>query len=646
MKKLFLLALFLVAPLAHASITPSQYMIVTSGTVTTNASGERMYGLGRVTNGQTSTVVNVNGGTFASTTATSLALNLGAAPGAGTSYTATLMVNGATSSPVQSCTISGASQTYCVDLADTNQVAPTTSLFVAITPSNTPTAVTFSSSVKLSGAPFNASLMSSASSILTATTSENFMPYYDYAAAISLNNFSEATKSQLIPENGTLRGLSAVMGGASGAGATVQFAVMDNTATTSIICSGTNITSCSSDATQAVVAGDLVDVSTYPSGSLNTARTFSISTNYYPNVAGDYPLMEYGTANFSNNTVQYISVMGYGAPNTTESNMSSILGTTTVKTIVVALVGTPGTGKSYTFTFRDNGINTGLGCKISDSNSTCTATIPVSVNDSDIVSTQITPSGAPTAVRGYISYVATNLPVATCVGRNVCQIGGKVATKGGRGKPPHVPGWTNVSSQFTNVVGGTSPYTISYNNSNGNLLACEIGNDSDTDELTGITYGGTTMTQGGFKDITGNGVAVYLYYLIAPPSGINNIVVTSSGANLHKVLCGSFLGAAQISQPDAAAVSTLGTGTTITQAITTNSNNALVIGAFKDNNGTLTTANAGSQIVVKSNTPEGDVLLASSPFATTPKGSYTLSMNNSNGAAGTARIVMSFVIAP
>ena len=69
------------------------------------------------------------------------------------------------------------------------------------------------------------------------------------------------------------------------------------------------------------------------------------------------------------------------------------------------------------------------------------------------------------------------------------------------------------------------------------------------DRVTGVTYNGVAMTQG-IK--AANGVPyLYIYYLVNPATGANNIVVSvSSSSDIHAASA-SYTGASQTGQPDA-----------------------------------------------------------------------------------------------
>ena len=70
--------------------------------------------------------------------------------------------------------------------------------------------------------------------------------------------------------------------------------------------------------------------------------------------------------------------------------------------------------------------------------------------------------------------------------------------------------------------------------------------------MSGATYGGVSMTN--ITSKTGAYSKTYLFYLIAPATGANNVVVSVSGGYTQLAACStSYSGASQSSQPDASA---------------------------------------------------------------------------------------------
>lgn len=111
----------------------------------------------------------------------------------------------------------------------------------------------------------------------------------------------------------------------------------------------------------------------------------------------------------------------------------------------------------------------------------------------------------------------------------------------------------------------------------------KAGSAGQDDVITGVTYNGVSMTRVNDTYVTaGNNIRVYLYYLIAPATGANNVVVTqaSGGGWSIRAIATSYTGAKQTGQPDASNTATTGAGTatSLSCAVTTVADNCWVVG--------------------------------------------------------------------
>lgn len=199
--------------------------------------------------------------------------------------------------------------------------------------------------------------------------------------------------------------------------------------------------------------------------------------------------------------------------------------------------------------------------------------------------------------------------------------------------------WATGNTATSVVSIGTSPYTISYNNGTGDLLIVNIGINNPLQIVTSVTYNGVAMTEASFLGVSATSIDVF--WMIAPASGTNNLVITTSVSFTGTVVISSFTGAAQTGQPDSSAVTSSGSGSTRSVTVTTATNNALVIGAFGDNNGTMGTVGSGMQEIVRSANNEW-LIDASNPLAKTPAGSQTVLHNQNNAGAFTGVVGLSF----
>lgn len=132
-----------------------------------------------------------------------------------------------------------------------------------------------------------------------------------------------------------------------------------------------------------------------------------------------------------------------------------------------------------------------------------------------------------------------------------------------------------VDSTSGNRVGGVPTHTYSHtcNGSDRILVVCVAAWNSPIGNcvVTGITYAGASLTAAQQRSDAGTGTAE-VWYLIAPATGANNIIVSYAGTvNSSNVAAVSFTGAKQSGQPDAGnnvlpSVTTTGTNTFTTSA--------------------------------------------------------------------------------
>ncbi len=156
---------------------------------------------------------------------------------------------------------------------------------------------------------------------------------------------------------------------------------------------------------------------------------------------------------------------------------------------------------------------------------------------------------------------------------------------------------------------GASSLTFSHTTA-GDLLIVLVRDESG-DHVTGVTYNGVAMTQLA-KGVEPSATAeAYVYYLLSPALGANNIVISrSSSSNNLAGASASYLGTKQTGFPDgnASGGNTSGGGAAIvTSSVTVTANNSWVV------------------VGASSNVPNGFVFSGSGTFnATTRKGGDNL----------------------
>jgi hypothetical protein len=163
------------------------------------------------------------------------------------------------------------------------------------------------------------------------------------------------------------------------------------------------------------------------------------------------------------------------------------------------------------------------------------------------------------------------------------------------------------------------------------------------DTVTGVTYNGVAMTQASKNTSMPSTNVLYLYYLVNPATGSNNIVVSQTGSGYLNAASTSYFGASQTGQPDASTTNYSAATSALTTTVTTIADNCWTVmaGRAMDSStisaGTGTTLRVGTYLVcmLDSNGPK------------TPAGSTSLVFINNTGRVGSAMASFSpFVSAP
>lgn len=128
------------------------------------------------------------------------------------------------------------------------------------------------------------------------------------------------------------------------------------------------------------------------------------------------------------------------------------------------------------------------------------------------------------------------------------------------------------------------------------LFVHGTGNQSPTSTLS-ATYNGVSMTEVNRSlDSVGTGVPTYLWYMINPPTGANNVVVTSSSNGVVGSAV-SYTGVNQTTPIPESNATPLNTSTTsMTKSLTTTVNNSWLVMTFRTGSGSTLTAGAGTSV--------------------------------------------------
>ena len=186
--------------------------------------------------------------------------------------------------------------------------------------------------------------------------------------------------------------------------------------------------------------------------------------------------------------------------------------------------------------------------------------------------------------------------------------------------------------------------TFAFNNVAGDIVFVGGVGDSTTDDVTGATYNGVAMTL--VDKLTPGGINnrwSYLFYLVAPATGSNNVVVSASGSHFLGFGAVSYTGASQTGVPDATNKQSGGAAiTTLTTSVTTIADNCWTV--LLENSYSLDSlpfAGTGATRRTTDNT-FGTWGLFDSNAAITPAGGYSMQTNRDIGVTTIDHVMASF----
>ena len=186
---------------------------------------------------------------------------------------------------------------------------------------------------------------------------------------------------------------------------------------------------------------------------------------------------------------------------------------------------------------------------------------------------------------------------------------------------------------------GTTSITVSHTCTGSNLVlfaGVKIYNGANPgDKLSTVTYNGVSMTQL-TKIAQNSGTEFYLYGLLSPSTGANNLIATPVSSVTEIDIFGiSYTGVLQSGLPDAINSANSPTSPN-TISVTTVKDNCWLVGYFCSDNGSAVAAGTGT-------TQRANITYAGmscdSNGAKTPAGSYSL---QATGTTTTTGIVASF----
>ncbi len=194
-----------------------------------------------------------------------------------------------------------------------------------------------------------------------------------------------------------------------------------------------------------------------------------------------------------------------------------------------------------------------------------------------------------------------------------------------------------------NNSGVTSSWTYAFTVSSASdrLLVVGISGDviGGADDITSVTYNGVSMTFSNKTQDNGSGRFQYLYYLLNPATGTNNVVITA--ATSHYLISGAALYSGVQGVDNAGTNSTSSVGNTLTSSLTTNVNNCWTILFETSYNGNAAPV-AGAGLVLRNfDAIFGVWGLFDSNGAITPAQSYNMTTTRTSNANGIAHNMLS-----
>jgi hypothetical protein len=159
---------------------------------------------------------------------------------------------------------------------------------------------------------------------------------------------------------------------------------------------------------------------------------------------------------------------------------------------------------------------------------------------------------------------------------------------------------------------------------------------------TGVTYNGVAMTQLATKS---NGSNNYIYYLIAPDTGIHNVVASFSGSGYNWGASASYTGAKQSEQPDAYNTGQSNNSSSVTCNVTTVADKCWVVSwAGRESQSVQLSASTGltgrSYCLINGVSNGGGI--GDSNSEKSPCGSYTTTWSTNSNEGGNNIISASF----
>lgn len=302
------------------------------------------------------------------------------APGAGKSYTYTIRKN-------------GVDTTLTATVSDTNTTASVTGQAVVFaagdlislssTPSGTPTSP---------GIVYGQVLVNSASQPIagywygSSVFSNNSTRYLAPSGGFSNTWSSSSTESDIstaVPIAGTIKNLYVNRySSAPSSGQSCSYTLMVNGVASALTLTISDTATTGSDTTHSVSvnAGDLISIRCAGSASAGVAGSGSISMAFTPSDGASSIYMTGNHGNSDTSNIPSQTVTGYRLPfggaglSNQSTDTAGAIGSIRINRMYITMTTAPGSGKSWSFTLRENSVDTALTATVSNTGTTVTST--------------------------------------------------------------------------------------------------------------------------------------------------------------------------------------------------------------------------------------------------------------------------------
>lgn len=160
-----------------------------------------------------------------------------------------------------------------------------------------------------------------------------------------------------------------------------------------------------------------------------------------------------------------------------------------------------------------------------------------------------------------------------------------------------------------------------------------------TDDITGVTYGGVAMTQITKNVYTTGNQITYMYYLVNPSTGANNVVISkTTGSDTIRSNSISYTGANDVGQPDNFGSENAAASLSVSKSVTTVANNCWMV-SFTFNDANQCLASTGT---TNRNSAGVYMAIGDSNGVITPAAAYSMAWTLASGTANWTIINASF----